>query len=121
MPPPELAVGVGLRPGATAAEIVAAVRGAVGDAPIARLATVDQRASEPGFRRAAEQLGAEPVGFPAEKLNGTPVPNPSKRVASAIGTASVAEAAAISASGGGELIIPKRIVSGLVIAAAALK
>ncbi|WP_051179018.1 cobalamin biosynthesis protein [Nocardia concava] len=121
MPLPELAVGVGFRPGTSAEEIVAAVRVAVGDAVVDRLATIDRRAAEPGFLRAAEQLGAVGVGFAAEELASISVSRPSERVAAAIGTGSVAEAAAILASGGRELVCSKTIVSGLVIAAATIR
>ncbi|MVU76693.1 cobalamin biosynthesis protein [Nocardia sp. ET3-3] len=120
MPRPELAVGVGLRPGTSADDIVAAVREVVGGARIVRLATMERRASEPGFISAAEQLSAEIAAFSAEELEGATVPNPSGRVAAAIGTSSVAEAAAILASGGGELVVLKSIVSGIVVAAAAI-
>ncbi|GAB0108339.1 hypothetical protein JMUB6875_73540 [Nocardia sp. JMUB6875] len=120
MPRPELAVGVGLRPGAAAEDIVAAIREVAGDVEIGRLATIDRRASEAGFLRAAELLGAEAVGFSAEELGSVAVPNSSERVGSAVGTGSVAEAAAVLASGGGGLVVLKTIVGGVVIAGAVL-
>ncbi|WP_442789942.1 cobalamin biosynthesis protein [Nocardia sp. CDC160] len=118
MPRRELVVGVGLRPGTPADEIVAAVREVVGDAAIRQLATIDRRAGEPGFRTAAEQLGAEAVAVSVVDLEVIQVQNPSTRVAAALGTSSVAEAAALSVSGEKELITSKTIVSGVVIAAA---
>ncbi|MEC3954342.1 cobalamin biosynthesis protein [Nocardia sp. CDC153] len=118
MPRLELVVGVGLRPGTPADEIVAAVREVLGDAIIRQLATIDRRADEPGFRTAAEHLGAEVVSVPVVDLQVVQVQNPSARVTAALGTSSVAEAAALSVSGEKELITPKTIVSGVVIAAA---
>ncbi|MEU1208483.1 cobalamin biosynthesis protein [Nocardia sp. NPDC005825] len=113
----DLAVGVGLRPGTTADSLVAAVWEAVGDRPISRLATIDRRAGEPGFLEAASRLNAVAVGFSAVELAAVPVPNPSGRVTDAVGAASVAEAAAVLAGRGGDLVLAKTVVSGIVIAA----
>ncbi|AYF77591.1 cobalamin biosynthesis protein [Nocardia yunnanensis] len=118
MPQPELAVGLGLRPGTPADAIVAAVRDVLGAAPIGRLATIEQRAREQGFAQAAERLGASVLAFTAAQLDEVSVPHPSERVAMATGTGSVAEAAALLASGSRELAIPKKVIDGLVIAAA---
>ncbi|MFE3022939.1 cobalamin biosynthesis protein [Nocardia tengchongensis] len=120
MSPCELAVGVGLRPGTAADLIVAAVREALGDRLIRRLATIDRRVGEPGFVEAAARLGAEAVGFSAVELGAVSVPNPSGRVSEALGVGSVAEAAAVLASGGGDLAFEKKVVFGIVIAAAEL-
>ncbi|MFJ9368372.1 cobalamin biosynthesis protein [Nocardia sp. NPDC101769] len=119
MPRPELAVGVGLRPGTTVDAILAAVRNAVGDRVIRCLATVERRVGEPGIRAAADRLGVELVGFTLTELEAVSVPNPSERVALAVGSASVAEAAAVLA-GGGNLVIAKTVFAGVVIAAAEL-
>ncbi|MGV9667852.1 cobalamin biosynthesis protein [Nocardia niigatensis] len=118
MPRPDLAVGIGLRPGTTTDTILTAIRAVIGDRPIRCLATLDRRCSEPGIRSAADRLGVELVGFTAAELEAVPVPNPSDRVALAVGTASVAEAAALLASHGGDLVIPKTASTGLIIAAA---
>ncbi|MGW5106763.1 cobalamin biosynthesis protein [Nocardia sp. NPDC004123] len=120
MPRPELAVGVGLRPGTTADAILAAIRNAVGDRVIRCLATVERRVGEPGIRAAADWLGVELVGFTLAELEAISVPNPSERVALAVGSASVAEAAAVLAGEGGNLVIAKTVFGGVVIAAAEL-
>jgi cobalamin biosynthesis protein CbiG len=49
------------------------------------------------------------------------VPNPSGAVAAAVGTPSVAEAAALCAAGpSGSLLLPKRVFRGVTVAIAAL-
>ncbi|MFE3190111.1 cobalamin biosynthesis protein [Nocardia sp. NPDC059240] len=111
-------VGVGFRPGASADDIIGAIQAQVWSGAIRRLATLDRRAVEPGFIDAAERLGVEAIGFSAEELSQAAVPNPSPQVAAATRTGSVAEAAAVLASGGGELVLSKTITSGIVIAAA---
>ncbi|MEV6101950.1 cobalamin biosynthesis protein [Nocardia sp. NPDC051981] len=120
MPRPELAVGVGLRPGTTADAILAAIRNALGDREIRCLATVERRIGEPGIRAAADRLGVELVGFTLTELEAVSVPNPSERVALAVGSASVAEAAAVLAGDSGNLVIAKTVFGGVVIAAAEL-
>ncbi|WP_194834798.1 cobalamin biosynthesis protein [Nocardia sp. XZ_19_369] len=114
----ELAVGLGLRSGTHADSIVAAVREVLGDNPISCLATIDRRMGEPGLRDAAAELGVSVQGYSAAELADVPVPNPDARIATAVGTGSVAEAAAILAAGHGTLVITKRIVAGVTIAAA---
>lgn len=106
-----------MRPGTTADSLVAAVREVLGDRPISRLATIDRRAGEPGFLEAASRLNAEAMAFSAPELAAVPVPHPSGRVSEAVGAASVAEAAAVLAGGGGNLTLAKTVVSGIVIAA----
>ncbi|MGW0050774.1 cobalamin biosynthesis protein [Nocardia cyriacigeorgica] len=114
----ELAVGLGLRPGTSAERIVAAVRTMLGEQPIACLATVDRRAAEPGLRAAAAQFGVPISSFTAAELAAVPVPNPSGHAMSALGVPGVAEAAALLA-GTGALVFSRRVVDGVVIAAAA--
>ncbi|MFI1913019.1 cobalamin biosynthesis protein [Nocardia sp. NPDC020380] len=118
---PQLAVGVGARPGVAADVIVAAVREALADAAIHCLATVDRRAAEPGPAAAAALLGVPLRVFSPGELAAVPVPTPSPRTATAVGTASVAEAAALLASGGTELAVHKRVVHGITVAAAAIR
>ncbi|CAM4038201.1 cobalamin biosynthesis protein [Nocardia ninae] len=114
----ELAVGLGLRSGTPADPIVAAVREMLGDNEISCLATIDRRMGEPGLRDAAAELGVAVQGYAAAELAEVPVPNPDARTSAAVGTGSVAEAAAILAAGHGTLVITKRIVAGVTIAAA---
>ena len=109
--PRSLVVGVGASRGAPAGEVLELVRTALAEAGLSRhsvncLATVDAKAEEPGLLEAARALGVELVAHPAEQLAGITVPNPSAAPLAAVGTPSVAEAAALA--GGGELLVPKR-------------
>lgn len=75
---------------------------------VAQVATIDRRRQHPAILALAGRLGAEVVAFPAEQLDSVPVPGPSEAVRTAVGTASVAEAAAVLAAGGGRLLVSKR-------------
>ncbi|MFJ6867186.1 Rv2231c family pyridoxal phosphate-dependent protein CobC [Streptomyces termitum] len=135
---PGLHVGVGVRSGATAKEVLELVEAALtragevlaeaglpgagtagGGSPeggcvgvsarVAGFATVEARAAAPGIVAAARRLGVPVTGFPARVLAAVPVPHPSGTVLAAAGTASVAEAAALRAAGpGAVLLVPKR-------------
>ncbi|MFJ3668702.1 precorrin-3B C(17)-methyltransferase [Streptomyces sp. NPDC090106] len=109
--PPSLVVGVGASRGAPVEEVLGLVRDALRDAglsaaSLAHLATVDAKAEEPGVVGAARELGVPLVTFGAPELAAVEVPNPSNAPLAAVGTPSVAEAAALA--GGGELLVPKR-------------
>ncbi|MBE3011652.1 precorrin-3B C(17)-methyltransferase [Microbispora sp. NEAU-D428] len=109
--PPSLVVGVGASRGAAAEEILALIRDALAEAglsprSVVRLATADVKADEGGIVAAARALGVPLVTHPAERLAGVEVPHPSEVVRRAVGTPSVAEAAALA--DGGELLVPKR-------------
>ncbi|WP_033287079.1 precorrin-3B C(17)-methyltransferase [Streptomyces sp. NRRL F-525] len=109
--PPSLVVGVGASKGAPVDEVLGLVESAVRDAglslaSLAQLATVDAKSDEPGIVEAAERLGVPLVTYSAGELAAVEVPNPSDAPLAAVGTPSVAEAAALV--GGGELLVPKR-------------
>ena len=109
--PPSLVVGVGASKGAPVDEVIGLVESAVRDAglslaSLAQLATVDAKSDEPGIVGAAERLGVPLVTYSAGELAAVEVPNPSDAPLAAVGTPSVAEAAALV--GGGELLVPKR-------------
>ncbi|MFF7772297.1 precorrin-3B C(17)-methyltransferase [Streptomyces massasporeus] len=109
--PPTLVVGVGASKGAPVEEVLGLVRDALREAglsvaSVAELATVDAKAEEAGIVEAARRLGVPLVTYSAEELAGVDVPNPSDAPLAAVGTPSVAEAAALV--GGGELLVPKR-------------
>ncbi|MFF7858358.1 precorrin-3B C(17)-methyltransferase [Streptomyces sp. NPDC007904] len=109
--PPSLVVGVGASRGAPVAEVLDVIEGALRDAglsvrSVAELATVDAKAGEPGIVEAARRLGVPLVTYAAEELARVEVPHPSDAPLAAVGTPSVAEAAALL--GGGELLVPKR-------------
>jgi cobalamin biosynthesis protein CbiG len=69
------------------------------------VATVEGRLEHPAVRA----LPWPARGYPADTLAAVAVPNPSAVVAAAVGTASVAEAAALLAAGdGARIVVPKR-------------
>ncbi|MFJ5778466.1 precorrin-3B C(17)-methyltransferase [Streptomyces sp. NPDC093094] len=109
--PPTLVVGVGASRGAPVEEVLGLIAQTLREAglspdSVAELATVDAKAQEPGIALAAERLGVPLVTYPADALAAVEVPNPSDAPLAAVGTPSVAEAAALI--GGGELLVPKR-------------
>lgn len=109
--PPSLVAGVGASKGAPVDEVLELVEGALRDAglcalSLAELATVDAKSDEPGIVEAARRLGVPVVTYPADELARVEVPNPSDAPLAAVGTPSVAEAAALVR--GGELLVPKR-------------
>ncbi|MFF9218507.1 precorrin-3B C(17)-methyltransferase [Streptomyces viridosporus] len=109
--PPTLVVGVGASKGAPVEEVLALVEGALREAglsaaSLAELATVDAKVEEPGIVEAARRLGVPLVTYGAEELARIDVPHPSDAPLAAVGTPSVAEAAALVR--GGELLVPKR-------------
>ncbi|GGO49864.1 precorrin-3B C(17)-methyltransferase [Streptomyces lasiicapitis] len=109
--PPSLVVGVGASKGAPVDEVLGLVRDSLRGAGLSalcvrELATVDAKRDEAGIVEAAGRLGVPLVTYAAEELAAVEVPNPSGAPLAAVGTASVAEAAALR--GGGELLVPKR-------------
>ncbi|WP_395293917.1 cobalamin biosynthesis protein [Kitasatospora hibisci] len=111
--PGGLVVGVGLRRSAAPAEVLGLIRRALAEAglcstSVVRLATLAGKAAHPAVRRAAARLGADVDEHPAEVLAGVAVPSPSAAVADAVGSVSVAEAAALASAPGGQLVVPKR-------------
>jgi cobalt-precorrin 5A hydrolase / precorrin-3B C17-methyltransferase len=108
--PPSLVAGIGTSTGAPAHAVSdlldAALDGAgLARASIAEVATLDRKKSEPGLAA----LGLPMRGFTADALHEVSVPTPSAVVADAVGTPSVAEAAALLAAGAGaELIVHKQ-------------
>ncbi|MFJ9898052.1 precorrin-3B C(17)-methyltransferase [Streptomyces sp. NPDC091280] len=109
--PPSLVVGVGASRGAPVDEVLDLIGDAVREAglspaSLAALATVDAKSDEPALVEAARRLGVPLLTYSAAELAAVAVPNPSPAPLSAVGTPSVAEAAALI--GGGELLVPKR-------------
>ncbi|MEV7773193.1 cobalamin biosynthesis protein [Kitasatospora sp. NPDC086791] len=122
--PRTLVVGIGASAGAGQAEAVRLLTAALRESgldrsAVARLATVSGKADHPAVRWAAFCLGGVPVDeHPAEALAGVPVPNPSALVGAAVGTASVAEAAALASAPGGRLVVTKRKSAAATVAVA---
>ncbi|GLX48026.1 precorrin-3B C(17)-methyltransferase [Streptomyces hygroscopicus subsp. hygroscopicus] len=109
--PPSLVVGVGASKGAPVDEVLGLIERTLREAglsprSVAELATVDAKSAEPGILGAAERLGVPVVTYSAGELASVEVPNPSAAPLAAVGTPSVAEAAALVR--GGELLVPKR-------------
>jgi cobalt-precorrin 5A hydrolase/precorrin-3B C17-methyltransferase len=127
--PPSLVVGVGASRGAPADEIDALITAALTGSGLAAgsvraLATVDVKTGEPGIVTVAERRGWPVVAYPAAELAGVAVPNPSEVVRAAVGTPSVAEAAALKAARDAgrhaDLVAPKRASAMATVAVARL-
>lgn len=131
MAAPLLTAGVGCRRGVAAADIVTAVREVLAHygleaAALAALATVTEKAEEPGLAEAAARLGVPLRAFPAGPLAGMPVPHPSAAAGARFGLPpfSVCEGAALMAAQGVRgralLLVPKTIFKGRVTVAIAV-
>ncbi|MFJ9625591.1 Rv2231c family pyridoxal phosphate-dependent protein CobC [Streptomyces sp. NPDC101181] len=110
-----LVVGVGARRGVAGEEVSALIeavlRGAgLCAADVVELATVEAKAGEPGIVAAAARLGVPVRAHPAHALAAVRVPHPSGTVGAAVGTPSVAEAAALIDAE--ELVVPKSRAAG---------
>jgi len=113
--PPALWVGMGCERG-TSLELLErglsqalSAHGLAAEA-VAGLATADRKADEAALLQLAARHGWPLRCFSSEQLSGVSVPNPSPVVEAELGTASVAEAAALLASGpGSRLRLEKRI------------
>lgn len=108
--PGSLVVGVGTSTDADPAAVAELVgptlaRARLAPASVAEVATIDRRAGHP----AVTGLGRAVRAFTAGQLAGVAVPSPSAVVDDAVGTPSVAEAAALLAAGpGARLVVPKQ-------------
>lgn len=122
--PPSLVVGVGSTTDATAEDAWAAVEAALGSAGLSSrslvaVATIDRRRGHPAIDAVAQRWHLAVETFSAQRLDTVAVPTPSDVVARAVGTHSVAEAAALAAAGeGAELVVPKTVGSRVTVAVA---
>jgi cobalt-precorrin 5A hydrolase/precorrin-3B C17-methyltransferase len=118
--PPSLVVGVGASAGAPVEEVAVLVDRALTGAGLAHasvgeVATIDIKAEEP----AIVALGLPMRLYRAAELRAVPVPTPSVVVEDAVGTPSVAEAAALLAAGpDGELLVTKQVSAHATVAVA---
>ncbi|MFG1656093.1 precorrin-3B C(17)-methyltransferase [Micromonospora chersina] len=108
--PLSLVAGIGSSRGVPAAEVTGLLRRALADAGLSPaslrcLASVDLKADEAGIRATADAYGVPLETWPAAELAAVDVPHPSEVVRAAVGTPSVAEAAALRH--GGTLLVPK--------------
>lgn len=121
------AVGIGARSGVRPEAVRALLERVLTEHGLdpagAVFATVAARADEPGLRAALEP-GAELIVWRSDELAVEPVPHPSTRVAAAVGTPSVAEAAALRTArtlpgaSGAALVVPKVVGDGVTVAVA---
>ena len=105
--PPSLVVGAGASTGVTSGEAGRLIDEALATAGLSPrsvrwLATADIKAREPGLLAAARERGWSVVTASAERLAAIDVPTPSEIVRAAVGTPSVAEAAALLVAEGGQ-------------------
>ena len=113
--PPCLWLGMGCERNTSLSLLERLVDGALADQglaaeAVAGLASAERKADEPALLQLAERRGWSLRCFAADALNAVAVPNPSAAVAAELGTASVAEAAALLAAGpGAQLRLEKRI------------
>ncbi|MFN4269169.1 MAG: precorrin-3B C(17)-methyltransferase [Thermosynechococcus sp.] len=113
--PRVLWLGIGCERGTSAALIQQAIDQTLAQAglsplAIAGLASIDRKSDEAGLCEVARQHHWPTRWFTAQELARIAVPTPSAIVAAEMGTPSVAEAAAMLASNGGNLIVPKQIL-----------
>jgi len=124
--PKNLVLGIGCNSGTAADEIEGVVlsnlkRLFLSPASIAAIATAEAKKDEAGLIEAAERFAVPLTCYGSQELNEVDVPSPpSDHALAAIGATGVAEPAALLASGGGELIL-KKIKSGNVTLAVAVK
>ncbi len=115
-----LVVGVGTSSGVAAGEVADLVQAVLASAGLTRsavvaVATIAAKAHEP----AIVTLGWPVAAFTADQLKTVVVPTPSAVARAAVGTPSVAEAAALLAAGpGGHLVVPKQASAHATVAVA---
>jgi cobalamin biosynthesis protein CbiG len=106
-------VGIGCQRGVSKLTIQCAIESVFTEynldlATIAGLATIDRKANEPGLVEYCREAGWFLKIYSPERLNSVSVDRPSQLVAAVVGTASVAEAAALCAAQTEILLIPKQ-------------
>ena len=117
----KLVIGLGLASAATREDVSAALATTIEAArctwvDVVEIATLESKRDHPALAR----LPVAVRFLSAAALAGVRVPNPSAPVEQGTGTASVAEAAALSASGAVALLVPKRCTPTVCTAAARL-
>jgi cobalt-precorrin 5A hydrolase len=106
-------VGIGCQRGVSKLAIQRAIESVFTEydldlATIAGLATVDRKANEPGLLEYCRESGWFLKIYSPERLNSVAVTHPSQLVSKLVGTASVAEAAALCAAQTNILLVPKQ-------------
>ncbi|MGQ9658576.1 MAG: cobalamin biosynthesis protein [Thermochromatium sp.] len=108
----EVVVGLGYQRGvalATLEQAIEAVLRPLAPVVVSCLASHARKSDDPALLALARRRGWPLRFYPSEVLAGVEVLTPSGRVAGAVGTPSVAEAAARLAAGGGQLVVAKQI------------
>ncbi len=105
-------VGVGLSSSCEPTHLIELVERALSGSGLSRqsidsIATIDTRANHPAVR----SMDLPIRSYPADTLSLIDVPNPSEIVRNAVGTPSVAEAAALAASGPGASLLVEKMIS----------
>jgi len=118
--PPSLVLGVGASSGADPDQLRRCLeqtlaRHGLSASAIAAVATLDRKVAEPAIAQLASSLGVPLSGYDSTSLANAartlPVPNPSAAVMVAVGTPSVAEAAALLAAGPGATLVQPKVRS----------
>jgi cobalamin biosynthesis protein CbiG len=111
--PKSLWVGIGCQRGVSKLVIHHAIESVCSEynldlATIAGLATLDRKANERGLVEYCRESGWFLKSYRPERLNSVAVARPSQLVSALVGTASVAEAAALCAAQTDILLVPKQ-------------
>ena len=122
--PPSLVLGIGASRNAPADEIDALISQVLdlhGLSPqsVSAVATIDAKADEVGLLEVCARRGWQLLTYPAHDLAAVAVPNPSAVVQQAVGTPSVAEAAALLAAGVGAVLVAPKQASAMATVAVA--
>lgn len=115
--PERVVLGLGMTSSATSGDCLA-VFDELSSRDWAVVAVSTLEGKQPQAQSVADALGVPLHVWSAERLSRVNVPHPSDRARAETGTSSVAEAAAILASGGGELIQGKTSSRGVTLAVA---
>ncbi|MCJ0893275.1 cobalamin biosynthesis protein [Rhodococcus sp. ARC_M12] len=108
-------VGIGARAGVDAADVVAAISAVLQpDWHVEAIASIDRKAEL--VVAVASSMGVRGVTYSARELSTVVTPTVSVRVLRAVGSASVAEAAALLAGGSTELTVPRLGLDGVTVA-----
>nr|WP_296767468.1 cobalamin biosynthesis protein [Rhodococcus sp. (in: high G+C Gram-positive bacteria)] len=115
--PEHVIVGLGARAAATVDQCLQLIAELVRPTWIVEaVATIESKSAL--AEAVAQDLGVRCVVFSAAELGAVEVPTPSMRVREAVGVPSVAEASAITGSGGGQLVVAKASRGGVSVAVA---
>jgi cobalt-precorrin 5A hydrolase/precorrin-3B C17-methyltransferase len=114
--PPSLVLGVGASRGADTGalwDLVTRALSEAGCAPesVGAVVTLDRKSAEPAIVALGHRLGVDIRTFGAAALAGVAVPHPSAVVAAAVGTPSVAEAAALLGAGPAAALVTSKLIS----------